>query len=514
MESHATMNSAPKVQLYFKDRLVSEVAFSGEALRIGRMKENDLIVNNLAVSRFHAVLRRSDAGFEIEDLKSENGTFVNGVRVDGTLAVSLGDRVQIGKHCLVIGECTARPVAAPAPSASDAWDAAQTYYGLAPPSPKAPKAAASPSDEAGEELLLSEALEDEDTGGAIDGGAAVLLSVPAEPDDLLSAAGELDDAPDPGGAFAFGEEDLFPEADALPADAVESEDAWPVVAADLDDPVDDLLDPVTDPLAPAPSGEHTALFEFGTPGNDLGTSDPSLRRAALTPAAPPVAAPSPAPAEYAGLLVQRGGRLVSVCAWEGPEVLVGRAGECQLVLGHAGVSRKHAAFVRDGASYEVRDLDSVNGLSVNGTRVQRQRLQVGDVVRIEDFDITFVLDSQPIAEGVLAPKPAQADEDADPGHHTQLGGMPLGAPTGYAQQDLLTTDDEFESEEKPDAALTAHAIAPKRATAPPLPALAERIQLEIELAVDQLPLALRTALETLAQDGEALVPVTLRVRVR
>ena len=52
------MAAGTKVQLRLGERVVAEVSFREDALRIGRMKENDLVINNLAVSRFHAVLHR------------------------------------------------------------------------------------------------------------------------------------------------------------------------------------------------------------------------------------------------------------------------------------------------------------------------------------------------------------------------------------------------------------------------------------------------------------------------
>ncbi|HEX4656985.1 MAG TPA: FHA domain-containing protein, partial [Streptosporangiaceae bacterium] len=49
-------------------------------LRIGRAADNDVVVSDLSVSRYHAELRTSARGYEIVDLGSHNGTYVNGQR--------------------------------------------------------------------------------------------------------------------------------------------------------------------------------------------------------------------------------------------------------------------------------------------------------------------------------------------------------------------------------------------------------------------------------------------------
>ncbi len=64
-------------------------------LRIGRASDNEVVVADLSVSRYHAELRRSPRGFEIIDLESHNGTYVNGQRVSAA-PVTEQDMIGIG----------------------------------------------------------------------------------------------------------------------------------------------------------------------------------------------------------------------------------------------------------------------------------------------------------------------------------------------------------------------------------------------------------------------------------
>jgi pSer/pThr/pTyr-binding forkhead associated (FHA) protein len=65
-------------------------------ITIGRSLENDLVINDLRVSRNHAQLRAISGQFVLFDLKSTRGTFINGVRITQAIlyphdTISLGD---------------------------------------------------------------------------------------------------------------------------------------------------------------------------------------------------------------------------------------------------------------------------------------------------------------------------------------------------------------------------------------------------------------------------------------
>src|SRR5678809_118748 len=70
---------------------------------------------------------------------------------------------------------------------------------------------------------------------------------------------------------------------------------------------------------------------------------------------------------------------VASTALSGKQV-VGRDGDCDTVLAGSEISRRHAEFRADGPIVAVRDLDSRNGVLVNGDRCADRRLDAGDVV--------------------------------------------------------------------------------------------------------------------------------------
>ncbi len=68
---------------------------------------------------------------------------------------------------------------------------------------------------------------------------------------------------------------------------------------------------------------------------------------------------------------------------------IGRSRDCDVVLADPNVSRRHAELRQEGATYWIIDLDSTNGIEVNGRRLKRAKLDDGDTVTVGSTEITF-----------------------------------------------------------------------------------------------------------------------------
>ncbi|MBN1879480.1 FHA domain-containing protein [bacterium] len=67
-----------------------------DVLTIGRAPTNMVQVVHASVSRRHAQLRKTPEGIVVTDLKSSNGTFVNGQRISGPTVLNHNDLLQVG----------------------------------------------------------------------------------------------------------------------------------------------------------------------------------------------------------------------------------------------------------------------------------------------------------------------------------------------------------------------------------------------------------------------------------
>lgn len=433
------------VDVVFRGRVLETIPFSAPMLRVGRMPENDVVLDNLGVSRFHARLLLEDGRVVLEDAGSENGCFLNGARIADRSAIAPGDTITIGKHELRVRiAAESEPIERrPARRKGDAWDGARTY----PPSPA---------------------------------HAPLVASASSKP-----------------------------------------EPKEPVVMAPI----------ATKQSEPVPVAVHTtddAEIDFDFIGSLTEEGEP----------APRIETPLPMKLRlHAGFIVQHEGKLERIVPWTADTMVAGRSADCDIHLAQDEISRRHVRFERAGDRYEVIDLGSVNGTFVNGRRVDRQTLAIGDVVVVEGFQLTFVLDRDPL-DGAVAAKPVakpapqedryamtmlQEEMPHRPGFTDVVAepAPPVAAPAApLAEADLLPDDIEElgalddDAEKQVDTeplrgSSRASSVQDLRAMSQPN--LSAEVRFELRVRLDLLPPALRKAFAE-AGASELVVPAELRLK--
>jgi parallel beta-helix repeat protein len=81
--------------------------------RIGRTKDNEIVLADTQASRHHAAISQEASGYSLQDLNSTNGTFLNEQRITSPQNLKDGDRIRIGSTTLVFGW---QPISATAPA--------------------------------------------------------------------------------------------------------------------------------------------------------------------------------------------------------------------------------------------------------------------------------------------------------------------------------------------------------------------------------------------------------------
>lgn len=91
------LSQPPRLVVRLKNRPLKTYAFNGRQITIGRLPENDIVIDNLAVSRQHAVITATKTGYLLRDLGSKNGTFLGGRQVSEA-PLKHADVIVIGKY--------------------------------------------------------------------------------------------------------------------------------------------------------------------------------------------------------------------------------------------------------------------------------------------------------------------------------------------------------------------------------------------------------------------------------
>jgi hypothetical protein len=117
------------------------------------------------------------------------------------------------------------------------------------------------------------------------------------------------------------------------------------------------------PDLPLEQPEHTMIYRAPAPvEEDAGTPEP----------------------EQATVTFEGKTRTISA-----PRAVLGRSRECEVRVGDANVSRKHAEIRHEDDAWWIVDLGSTNGTLINGRRAKRERLTAGDRISLGSTEIVF-----------------------------------------------------------------------------------------------------------------------------
>ena len=99
--SGGNANQVPfgKLVIIYGDQAGREYHLAPKRVLIGRTDQCDITINDSSVSRKHASIESKDGRFLLQDLKSTNGTQVNGKSID-VQVLNHGDKIRIGRTVL------------------------------------------------------------------------------------------------------------------------------------------------------------------------------------------------------------------------------------------------------------------------------------------------------------------------------------------------------------------------------------------------------------------------------
>lgn len=190
----------------------------------------------------------------------------------------------------------------------------------------------------------------------------------------------------------------------LKAEGVEQVDdarTMPIERVDTGNTATDVIPAVTAPAPTAPMGIATPAPGTIPPAAQLigaqnrtmvalSDTDPSQGRPVASPAQ--VAAVLSSPVGYGKLVVLSSNFAGKEFELSRPQMIIGRTEENDIVVNHRSISRNHAKVTRDPDTgrYTISDLQSSNGVRVNGQDYGKVELRRGDVVDLGHVRLRFV----------------------------------------------------------------------------------------------------------------------------
>lgn len=424
-----------RLALYRNATFVHDHELGDTVVALGRHPENDVVLEDPTLSRFHARIEKRGDKFVIVDLGGQNGLFVNNERVVGEVSLRPGDRIGLGQYVGIFDN-------------SNAPDKVRQHE---------PLATETALRETGELAL--------DTSHQVPTGAQNLenrgfstqnadsLIVDIESEESAPQVSEVSDAlpiakrksearknnVDPPVAFASATDELFPSAD------VESDDEKATLAA--------------------PGEKNMSGHAFRTE-NSLDLKPDGLKSSALGVFKEPSTRLEDEPPFFPMLVLFHEGKEVSRTLIEDTEIIIGRAQEADIQIALLGLSRKHAKIYRRNNQVFVEDLVSQNGTWVNHVRATgAQALTHGDLLNFYEYGLLYlsrsdgsttehylahanqepqIEESEPLPEppvelagGALDELEQLLDEPSIPVAPLPTGGAPEKADAGDEVDDLL-----------------------------------------------------------------------------
>lgn len=95
-EGNGTEAPFGKLVVIYGEHVGKEYRLGGKRVLIGRAAQCDIPINDSSASREHASIERKDGRFLLRDLRSTNGTVVNGKSID-VAVLNHGDKIRIGR---------------------------------------------------------------------------------------------------------------------------------------------------------------------------------------------------------------------------------------------------------------------------------------------------------------------------------------------------------------------------------------------------------------------------------
>src|SRR6202165_4652311 len=92
-----------RLVLQFEGAVLKEIPLGTRPVSIGRAPDNDIPIDNLAVSNYHARVYVEAGSLVVEDLNSLNGSFLNDIRIERAMLKD-GDAILIGKHHILVDQ--------------------------------------------------------------------------------------------------------------------------------------------------------------------------------------------------------------------------------------------------------------------------------------------------------------------------------------------------------------------------------------------------------------------------